>query len=594
MRAALLFIPFFAFCQTTTMLSQAEQLSAMYAQEIAKAPPPSPFPLAENCLNFASVWFSLDLGQLAVSKGETAFDQFTEGFWGALRELGVQAVWMQALREPGTLNIDPKWGKDWAKVEGNAQKKGMILIGDLIGNATTAGLDFQQALQKVGDYPNLYHLIEINPKDWKLLPAIPPKDYAANIPWLTLRELYKQGYVPEKFNPYIKESAWNATSKIRCIDGKVRRWIYLKEGLNNPVLSWLSPSFAAYRLAFGDALQGSFQFGQRILRLDGAMPPIAQETLSLWLRKIGSYSAVTTDGTVEALAKASADLAYDAATRPALLHAILTEDAEALRMIYRLFFELGIESKRLVHVLQPFDEMACDWVEFIQNPKKKYLYFEEQLTGEALRRRLLKEDLVRIEDPERIQPSTWVDFCARALKIKDFEKHREEIARAHLLLAFAYAMQPGAFSFSMADLLGALPTQTHSLDLMGTSSDTLYSSLPSQMKNPRSFASQLKAILTSRQESDIGAGELIGILPVKHAGTLLLLHRLPNHFYHLLALNFGRGQVAESVELGELRNTTAIDLMSNLAEEKIFSSGNFSFILPPLSGRAFYFQPKYY
>ena len=596
MRLAVCFLPLFAFCGPPTMLSQAEQFSAMYAQEIAKAAPPSPFPLADNCLQLASVWFSVDLGQLSVPKGRGALELFgTDELWGALADLGVDAVWMEHLRAPGQLGVDPKWGGDWSKIDAGAHKRGVALIGDLVGNATAPGIDFQQALQNVGDYPNLYQLIEIDPKDWKLLPPAPMGDYETNIPWLTIQELYKKGYVPEKFNPYIKESAWNATTKIPGTDGKVRRWIYLKEGKNNPVLAWLSPSFAAYRLAAGDALQGSFQLGQRIMRLDGAMPQIAQDTLSLWVRKIGAYSTVTTDGTVEALKKATADLAYDAATRPALLHALIAEDAGALQMIYRLFLELGIESKRLVHVLQPFDESVCDWVELMQNPKRKFRYHEEQITGELLRRRLMKEDLVRLESPERIPLTTWVDFCARALGVKDFEKHREEITRAHLLLAFAYAMQPGAFSFSMADLLGALPEETTSLDLMAPNSATLYSSLPTQMKNPRSFASQLKAILASRRESNIAAGELFAVPVAAHPGTLLLIHRLPNSgFIHLLALNFGRKQVGESIELPQIRNTTAVDLMSNLAEEKVFSSSGFSFILPPLSGRAFYFQPKYY
>lgn len=577
------------------MLSQAEELSQIYSQELAKTPPPSSYSLAEPCLNLASVWFSIDLNRVAIPKGHTAFELFSaEEVWRSLRNLGVEAVWMENLRKPGKIGSDPKWG-DWAKVETSARKMGISLIGDLIGNATAPGIDFQEALQNVGDYPNLYHLIEIDRKDWKLLPSVPAGSYETNVPWLTIQELQKQGYVSQQFNPYVKESAWNTTMKIRCIDGKVRRWIYLKEGKNQPVLAWLSPSFAAYRLAAGDALENAFQLGQRILRLDGAMPQIAQETLSLWVRKIGAYSAVSSNGTIQSLSTASADLVYDASTRPALLHALIAENAEALKMIYRLFLEMGIESKRLVHVLQSFDQYVCDWVELMHQPKKKFRYFEEQITGELLRHRLLTEDLIRIESSQRLPLTTWVDYCARALGIKDFEKHSDEIANAHLLLAFTYAMQPGAFSFSMDDLLGALPNQTDSLDLMGPNSSTLYSSLLTQLKNPKSFASQLKAILEARYESNIATGELTAVLPSAHPGTLLLLYRLPKtRFVYLLAINFARKPVEEWIELAEIRNTSAINVMSSFAEEKVFSSGNFSFILPPLSGRAFYFQPKYY
>ncbi len=593
MRLAWLLIPGLMFGEAT-MLSQAEEISQVYSQEIAKAPPPAPFPLAEPCLELSSVWFSVDLAQVAAPNG--ALGLFgDEAIWSALNEIGIDGVRFDRLRQPGSLTIDPKWGGEWAKVELEATKRSMASIGDVVGNATVAGIDFQEALQNIGQYPNLYHLIEIDPKDWKLLPSVPKSDYETNVPWLTIQQLHKLGYVPEQFSPWMKESAWNATMKIRCVDGKVRRWIYLKEGRNHPVLNWFSPTFAAYRLAAGSALQGVFRQGQQILRLDGAIPASTQQMLSLWIRKIGAFSAVTTDGTIASIQRASADLAEDTATRPALLHALIAEDAEALRMIYRLFLEEGIEANRLVRVLQPFDSYACTWVELMNQPKKKFRYYEEQITGEILRQRLLQDDMYRLGAKDTFPHTTWVDFCSRALGFKDFDKHKEEISNAHLLLAFTYAMQPGAFSISAADLLGALPDQTAQLDLLGSNPTTLYSSLPMQMGNPRSFVSRLKTILAARTESNIAAGELMAVLPTPNRGTLLLAHRLPSsRFIQILAVNFSRKQVQESMELAEIRNTSAIDLMSNLAEEKVFASGKFSFILPPLSGRAFYFQPKYY
>ena len=595
MRLWLFFLPICA-AAGATLLSEAEEISQMYSREIAKASPPSRFPLAENCLQLSSVWFSVDLQHLKTGESEKPLDLFSsEKIWQILKEIGFDGVQFGNLREEGKLSVNPKWGGDWTRVEMNAQKKSVSLIGDLIGNSMAPGADFQEAIRNVGEYPNLFQLVEIDPADWKLLPRVPSNAQEANIPWLSIQELHKRGYVPEKFSPWIKESDWNATAKVVGKDGKTRRWIYLKEGKNNPVFAWLSPSFAAYRLAAGDALEGAFRLGQRIFQIDGAIPSIAEEMLSLWVRKIGAYSAATTDGTLDSIKKTSADLALDTATRPALLHALIAEDAEALRMIYRIFLEEGIEAKRLVHVLQPFDKYVCDWIELMKQPKKTYKYRDEQITGELLLRRLLKDDLFRLGSKENIPLTTWVDYCAKSIGIKDFDSHKEEISSAHLFLAFAYAMQPGAFSLSAADLLGALPNQTGSLDLMGASSGTLYASLPVQMKNSRSFAARLKAILAARRESNIAAGELIAVPNSARPSTLLLVHRLPgSRFIQLLALNFGRKESVESIEMPEIRQTSAIDLMSNLAEEKVFASGSFSFILPPLSGRAFYFQPKYY
>lgn len=596
MRILLSLCPCLLLANPQTMLSQAEEVSKTYAQEIAKSPPPSPFPLVDNVLNTSSVWFTFDVNHLAMKNNECPLNLFSKDeTWQILKEIGFDGVQIQGLRKPGSLGIDPKWGNEWPQVIDKAQKRGVALIGEIIGNATIAGNDFLEGLQNIGEYLNLYNLIEIDPKDWKNLPLVPVGGYETNIPWLALQELHRQGYVPENFTPYIKESNWNVTNKIAGVDGKVRRWIYLKEGKNNPVLAWMSPSFAAYRLAAGDALINTRELGQKILLLDGTIPPVAQEMLSLWIRKIGAYSAVTTNGTLDSMKNASTDLIFDVATRTALLHALLTQNAEALRMIYRLILESGIPLKRLIHVLQPFDQHACDWGELMNAPKKKFRYAQEQITGEILRQRLLKEDIYHLGSSERIPASTWVDYCARALQVKDFEKHRDEITNAHLLLAFTYAMQPGAFSISAADLVGSLPDQANHLELNANDNASLYASIPSQLKNPRSFTSKLKVILQARRESNIATGELIALPYSPNPGTLLLLHRLPSsRFIQLLAINFGRKAVQEALVIQEISQTTAIDLISHLAEEKVFSSASFSFTLPPLSGRAFYFQPKYY
>ena len=83
----------------------------------------------------------------------------------------------------------------------------------------------------------------------------------------------------------------------------------------------------------------------------------------------------------------------DGLTRPALLHALITQDAEALKVIYRLFLEEEMPAERFVHTLQPLNSFSCDWAEWVENPRKKYRYAEEHLTGEVLRKRMLSEDL---------------------------------------------------------------------------------------------------------------------------------------------------------------------------------------------------------
>ncbi len=280
----------------------------------------------------------------------------------------------------------------------------------------------------------------------------------------------------------------------------------------------------------------------------------------------------------------------DTLTRPALLHAMIAEDAEALKLMYRLFLQEGIEIKRLVHTLQPFDAFTCDWSEFLLHPKKKYEYYEEILTGEALRMRLLKEDVARIGEKSE---ATWPTLCMSALGIQDLEANREEITKAHLLLSLFYAMQPGVFSFSASDLLGALKHET--IDLMKPNENTLYASLPGQLKNPKSFAMQLRNILAVRRDNELESGELIAIPETTNRGVILLLHRLrKSGMLQLLAVNFSRSPAQETLELPSLRRTTAIDLMTGLAEKKPIDSASIRIDLPPLSGKAILFQTKYY
>ena len=589
MQLLLLLFPFLSFA-SPTMLMEAEATSKRYEQQVAKEAPPQKFPLTEQALGLSSVWFHLNLEEI-----NTPEFLAQEDLWIMLKNIGIQGLSVQNLREKGQLKINPKWEKYWPAVIENTHKYGISLIGDLVGNATGINTDFERALQNVGDYPTLYHLIAVDSEDWNLLPEVPPGACDTNVPWLTLQELQKKGYVPEQSAPYTKESAWNATVKIIGIDGKLRRWIYLKEGQNHPVLAWMSPSFAAYRMASGDALKLNREFGQQTIQLDGQIPSIAEEMLTLWIRKIGAYSVSKAEGTLEAIASASTDLVYDRATGSALLHALITEDAAALRMIYFLFLSNAIDTKKFVHILQPFDQYTCDWTELMHAPKKKFLYKQEQITGEVLRQRLLREDVLKLGGFDKISPSTWVGYCARALGFKDFDKHVSEIKKAHLLLSFAYAMQPGVFSISLSDLLGALPDGAKELNPMQSCDTCLYPSIPLQLKIPLSFASQLKEILQARRESNIKTADLVDVLPCSNTGTLLLLYRLqPSRSMYLLALNFARHPIAEGIEHVEISQTTAIDLLAKHAEEKVFSSSQFSFTLPPLSGKAFLFQPKYY
>ncbi|MBX7067735.1 MAG: hypothetical protein K1X28_10970 [Parachlamydiales bacterium] len=574
----LLFIPFAAFCGPSSMLAEADAIAQKYSLETAKALPPSPSPEPLGCLGAASVWFTIDLSMVEAP----AFEHLAQAkLWDILREIGVQGVYLKGLKQGGEyrtgIAIDPKWGDGWDLLSQNLQKKGMTLIGDSLGKATGITPDFAMALKNTEGYRGLYHLVEIEPRDWPKLPNT--GKLFANVPWLTLQTLHKKGYVPEQFAPYVKESSWNATGPIKCVDGKERRWIYLKENKEDPVINWLGPSFAGYRIAAGDLLDSIYNLGQKISVFDG---DAAQETLLLWTRKLGGYSVLETDGGICDWMESSADMLVDSFTRPALLHAMIAEDAEALKLIYRIILESGIESKRLVHELQPFDHFACDYSAI--SSKKQFQYYEEILTGDALKNRLLKEDAAKLRGKD---PVTWPTICMTRTA------NRDHVFNAHLLLALFYAMQPGAFSFSVSDLLGL--TSNEKANLLCPNEGSLYGSLTSQMKNSCSFASRLKQIIMARINSGIESAELTAVPSTNQKGLLILIHRMKGSLMtQLTAINFGSSEAKEILDLPGIRQTSAIDLMTGLAEKKPLDSSVFQLVLPPLSGKVILFQPKYF
>lgn len=594
-RLSFLLLPCFlaaqAAVQNESMLFQAESISQKYSFEVAKLQPPLLSPQPQLCLGTSSVWFSIDLAELP----EPAFDSLNnEALWDILREIGVNGVYLKGLKKGGQARtgicLDPKWGSDWDSLALWLQKKKMALIGDSMGTSTGLSADFWLALKNFNGYAGLYHLVEIEQIDWKKLPKVGNTTLTANVPWLALQELQKKGYVPEQFNAYVKESSWNATGPIKCADGKVRRWIYLKENELDPAIDWLNPSFAGCRIAAADTLDSVFNLGQKIAKLDDSISLSAKETQALWTRKLGGSTVLETKGGLEEWKRAPTDMIADTLTRPALLHALIAEDAEALKLTYRLILEEGIETRRLAHSLQPFDQFTCDWAILLSQPRKRYKYYEETLTGEALRMRLLKEDAARLGENN---PVTWPSYCLAALGTPNYDKKRDDLLKMHLLLAFFYAMQPGAFSFSVSDLLGMVSEQT--VDLLNPNEASLYGSLPMQMKNSCSFAMQLRKILSVRTDSGIDNGELLSIPETKQRGLLILFHRLKGSgMLQMLAVNFGRTPVQQTLEIPSIRQTTAIDLMTGLAEKKPLDSPTLRLELPPLTGKVILFQTKYY
>jgi len=425
------------------------------------------------------------------------------------------------------------------------------------------------------------------------------------------------------YEPGVKESNWSATAPVVGADGKLRRWVYLhyfKEG--QPVFNWLDQSFAAQRLVAGDILHSLGVLGEGMVRLDAngflgiektaaghivseghPLAVIGNQLLAGLIRKAGGFSFQELNLTLEDLAamgNGGADLSYDFVTRPAYHHALVSGDAAFLRLMLNLMHQYGIAPNGLIHALQNHDELTLELVHFWTRHAATSFELDGQvMTGSQLREAVRATMFTRCMGapwaPYNLQSTTngiactTVSIITAALGITALNgltrAQTEQIKQLHLLLVVYNAFQPGVFALSGWDLVGALPLppaqvahlmadgdtrwiNRGSYDLLGKGgraelppAPALYGSLPAQLKDPASFAAQLKKLLAIRAQYRIYEGVQIAIGGEK--GLLVMVHRLPdNGGTQLTAINFGAEPVAQRVSLPIRVTGALVDLLS--------------------------------
>ena len=362
------------------------------------------------------------------------------------------------------------------------------------------------------------------------------------------------------------------------------------------------------------------------------------DTLAYSIRKLGGWSFHELNVPLETLKKFTRhgpDLSYDFFTRAQCLDALLTGDAGPLRLAFRWLLEADIQPVSLVHDLQNHDEITYQLVEPEHRKDETFDIGGRSQTGKELRERMLDDMRTgvagktapwnKLYRPERDGvATTFAGFIAPALGVKDpyhaTDDEVREICRGHLLLTAANALQPGVFSLSSWDLVGALPIPEEGVkdriedgdyrwinrggvDLMGAAPDakdsafglpraqSLYGPVSRQLRDPESYVSQLKVLLAARQEYELAEAELLDVLEPKSKGLCLLLLRLPSEELALTALNFGRKEVEELVELpkkfldgkDKAEGELWLDIVSR-KEFKVEGSRSIRLHLPPLFG----------
>jgi trehalose synthase len=663
-----------------SMLHQATLTARRYSGQgfLWQHPYAHPQPRAASAV--ASVWFTAYPASHITRPGESVLRSLGDPeLWSVFRDIGITGVHTGPMKRSGGIRgraytptvdgyfdristeIDPTFGTEeqYTSMVRQARDNGAVVIGDIIPGHSGKGADFRLAERGYGDYPGLYHMVEIHPKDWNLLPPVPAGKDSVNLGRDAVDQLKARGYIVGQlprtifYERNVKETDWTATDLVAGVDGRTRRWVYLhyfKEG--QPTFNWLDPTFAAQRLVMGDALHSLGTLGERMLRLDAngflgieVGPPnghawseghplsvTSNQLIAGLVRKLGGFTFQELNLTLEdiaAMSQGGADLSYDFVTRPGYHHALVTGDAEFLRLMLGLQRTYQIDPASLIHALQNHDELTLELVHFWTRHRDATFTFRGKETKGSELREIIRAEmhghLLGPAAPYNLEAAngvscTTVTVAAAALGIRDISRltdgERRDIQRAHLLVAMYNAMQPGVFALSGWDLVGALTLPAESVktlladgdtrwinrgsyDLLGknpgataSSSDlpraqALYGSLPEQLKNPGSFARQLKKMLRVRAEYGVSESEQVDVPAVKARGLVVMVHRLPaGKGTQITAINFSRTPVRETVAIETAPPGGAVrDLLEDKALGKLGADGRLALALGPHEGQ---------
>jgi trehalose synthase len=664
-----------------SMLHQAQIVAQHYSGSSAQWQHPYGIPQPRAATSRASVWFTAyPASTIAAAPSASVLTTLAdERLWRAFQTIGIQGIHTSPMKRSGgvqdlgytpsidgnfdriSLDIDPDFGTEaqYKNLVATARAHGAVVIGDVVPGHTGKGPDFRLAERAYADYPGLYHMVRIDPADWNLLPPVTAGRDSVNLSPAIVNALQAKGYIVGMlaskifYEPGVKDSDWSATDIVRGVDGVQRRWVYLhyfKQG--QPTLNWLDPSFAAERLVLGDAVHEIGVLGDGGVRLDAngllgierdangrvwseghPLSVTANQLIGDMVRKLGGFTfqelALPLDD-LRTMSAGGPDLSYDFFTRPAYDHALLTGDAEFLRLVHLLMRKYEIDTAGLIHALQNHDELTMGIGHFAAHGNELFPFRGQQRTGKQIRDIVRAEMYARLlseREPYNLKfgdgvASTTATVVMSALGLRNITRLStrdvEKIKRLHLLLAFYNAFQPGVFALSGWDLVGALTLSQDAVrerladgdtrwinrgayDLIGSNpratrssaglqrTKAIYGPLPQQLEKADSFASRLARMLKARAAMRLYAARLVDIPDVRSRGLFVLIHELPeNGGLEVTAINFGATPVDEAITV---RNTPANAEVRDVLEpesspSRVTAAGQLPLKLPPYTGVA--------
>jgi trehalose synthase len=282
--------------ESRSMLKQSQQLAPMVSGQGMQWRREYATPQPRAVVQKAPVWVLGYPGAVITTPDQSVIGTWADpALWKAFDEIGINLLHTGPVKRSGgivrtnytptvdgwfdriSLEIDPALGTeaDYRRMVAAAKQAGGLIAGDLVPLHTGKGADYVLALRAYGEYPGMYVMVEIDKKDWSLLPPAKDEWQTALISNDVADQLKKLGYIPGRIypadaDPAVRSSSgWSASGEITGVDGKVRRWVYLhvfKPG--QPVLNWLDPTSAAQQAIDGDVVRTVVDLGAKVVRMD--------------------------------------------------------------------------------------------------------------------------------------------------------------------------------------------------------------------------------------------------------------------------------------------------------------------------------------
>ena len=465
----------------------------------------------------APVWLDIYPISMIGKKGQSTLQLMSEKtLWQALQQIGIRAIHTNPMQTSGGIvgndytptvdggydpimyKISPQFGTDseYKTMVKTAAEHNAIIVGSIIPGHTGLGADFRLAELNFKDFPGIYSMIEIDKKDWHLLPEVKEQWASVYLDKETVEQLHKKGYLPGRlqnvrFKPKGMEdkvTGWDVTAPIKGVDGKTRRWVYLHYyRAGQATMNWMDPSFAAQRIIAGAIINNFIELGNKVVRLDanaylGIEPktnseitwsdgtPLSIEAsnyIAMFARKMGGWTFQEVGQPLPIMKEAmklGPDMSIDFITRTGLIHAVFTGDTRFLNLKLRQMQNAGISPSSLIHCLQTHDNFGYDVLNKEDEINKKFQYGNTVLTGNEISSQLL-DDMNKarpyIRGSKTNMCTTYCGLLASRFGIEDLtkitDKEKEKIKKGLLLASMYCAMQPGIIMITGWDLVGALP-----------------------------------------------------------------------------------------------------------------------------------------